>query len=244
MRISLEDACSVALGLQSGVAAVNKFGRNADIDIGTEDIWGVGGTWAAPATASVVNFVSSDAADDSAGTGARTISVTGLDSSYDEITETVIMDGTTPVATANGYWIIHRIIVLTAGSGGTNAGTITGTSAAAGTPVLISVAIGQGQSQFGIYQVPRNKTLLILDIGASSTTTGTVNISVFAKPFGGVFNLKRNYSVNATGSSSVQHEFMPPLKFTEKTIVKLTGTASSNNSDVSADWDGLLIDNP
>lgn len=86
MRISLEDQLNVALGLQSGVAAVNKFGRNTDIDIGTEDIW-------------------------------------------------------------------------------------------------------------------------------------------------------------ATGSSSVRHEFTPPLKFTEKTIVKLTGTASSNNSDVSADWDGLLIDN-
>lgn len=243
MRISLEDQLSVALGLQSGVAAVNKFGRNTDIDIGTEDIWATGGTWAAPATASVVNFVSADAADAAAGTGVRTISVTGLDSNYDEITETVTMNGVTPVATANGYWIIHRLIALTAGSGGTNAGIITGTSAAAGTPVLISMLAGMGQSQFGLYQVPRNKTLLILKMGASSTTTGTVNVAIFAKPFGGVFNLKRNYSVNSTGSSSVQHEFTPPLKFTEKTIVKLTGTASSNNSDVSADWDGLLIDN-
>lgn len=243
MRISLEDQLSVALGLQSGVTAVNKFGRNTDIDVGTEDIWATGGTWAAPATASVVNIVSADAADDSAGTGARTVSVTGLDSNYDEITETVTMDGLTPVATANGYWIIHRIIVLTAGSGGTNAGAITATSAAAGTPILITVLAGMGQTQCAIYQVPRNKTLLMLDIGASSTTTGTVNVSIFAKPFGGVFNLKRNYSVNATGSSSVQHKFTPPLKFEQKTIVKLTGTASSNNSDVSADWDGLLIDN-
>ena len=136
------------------------------------------------------------------------------------------MNGATTVATVNGYWITHRIYALTAGSGGTNAGIITGTSAAAGTPVLISMLAGMGQSQLGIYQVPLNKTLLMLDIGMSTITTGAVNLSIFAKPFGGVFNLKRNYSVNATGRSSVQHEFTPPLKFTEKTIIKMTGTAT------------------
>lgn len=243
MRISLEDLLNVSQGLQSGVAMAHKFGRNADIDIGTEDIWTTGGTWAAPATAAVVNFASSDAADTSAGTGARTISVEGLDSNYDSVTETVTLNGATPVATSSGFWIVHNVSVLTAGSGGTNAGVITGTSAAAGTPVLASVAIGKGRSENAIYMVPRNKTLLLFDISGSTTTTGTVNIGLWTKTFGGVFNIRRNYSVNGTGSSSFSHDFVPPLKIEAKTIVKLTGEASSNNSDVSADWDGILIDN-
>ena len=81
---------------------------------GTEDIWGTRGIWVAPTAAMTVNIVSSSTADASAGTGAGTLSVTGLNGSYVEVTETVTLNGTTAVTTSNSYWIIHTMIALTA----------------------------------------------------------------------------------------------------------------------------------
>ena len=72
----------IARGLISNMLPINKFGRNADIDVGTEDIWGAGGTWVEPTAATTVAVVSSSASDASAGTGARTITVNGLNGSY------------------------------------------------------------------------------------------------------------------------------------------------------------------
>lgn len=222
---------------------VNKFGRNTDIDIGTEDIWGIGGTFVPPTSAGVVNFVSSSAADTAVGTGARTISVNGLNSEYNEVTETITLLGAANVPTVNSYFIVHRIIVLTAGTGGTNAGTITGTSTGGGTPVMISVTIGKGQSQFCIYQVPRGYTAYLEKFQGSVNGGALLDLELFAKPSGGVYNLKGTLLLNTTASSYVVKQYDTPMKFTEMTTVKLTGTASANNTDVAGNFDMIVIKN-
>ena len=87
-------------GEDPSILAVNKFGRNTDVDsAAAEDVWDGGGIWVAPTAARVHNLVSADAADDAAGTGAQTVLVTGLDGTWTETSETVTMDGITPVAT-------------------------------------------------------------------------------------------------------------------------------------------------
>ncbi len=231
-------------GLISGSSTVNKFGQNPDIDAGqTEDIWGVGGTFTPPTSAGTVSFVSSSANDASAGTGARTLTVFGLDGNYDAASETITLNGTTPVATANSYFIIHRALVETGGSGGTNAGAITGTSNGGGAPTMITVLAGKGQSQFGIYQVPAGYTAYIdiWDGGISGGTTGTVEL--FIKPFGGVFNLKGSLQLNAAGTSNTGRALFFPIQVTEKSVIKLVGTAVSNNTVVYGNFDLVLIQN-
>jgi len=226
----------------SGMTSVNKFGKNADIDIGTEDVWGGGGTWVAPTVARLHNLTSGSVNDAAAGTGARTIRIYGLDTNYLEITEDLILNGLANVSTVLSYTFMSRIIVLTAGSGGTNAGLITATAATDAT-ITITVQIGKAQSQLAIYQVPAGKTAYIDNYYGGISGGTALDLELFVKPFGGAFNLKNTLSLTLAGTSSDEHVFKYPLKVEEKGIIKLSGTATANNTSTTGGFDFILIDN-
>ena len=233
----------VARGAISGQTGINKFGRNPDVDVGTEDVWGTGGIWIEPTAATTVAFVSSSAADAAAGTGARTLTVNGLNGSYADTTETLTLNGVTPVNTSNSYFIIHRVTVATAGSGGTNAGTITTAWTGGGTPVGPSIVIGKGQTQFCIYQIPAGLNGYLSSFGGSYSGASTSNITLelFAKPFGGAWNLKGSMDLAEQGTTFARRTYDTPLKFTEKTIIKVTATSDTVNSDVVASFDLITL---
>lgn len=63
--------------------------------------------------------------DTAAGTGARTVFISGLDSNYDVISETVTLNGTSAVQTVRSYLRVNSFLIMSAGSGKTNAGSIT-----------------------------------------------------------------------------------------------------------------------
>ena len=234
----------VSRGLVASHSAVNKFGRNPQIQAsGTEDIWGTGGTWVQATSATTVAVVSSSTDDTSAGTGARTLTIEGLNGSYAQVSETLTLNGTTPVNTALSYFIIHRIVVATAGTGATNAGTITSTWTGGGTPAGPSIVVGKGQTQFAIYQVPAGFTGYIEQYGGGTQGGTTLDLELFVKPFGGVYNLKHTLALSSTGTSNETYFYKFPLKVLEKGIVKLVGTAGSNNTVVNGHFDLVLISN-
>ena len=231
----------VGMGRYSDLSSVEKFGRNPDVDVGSEDLWAGGGTWVGPTQARIHDIVSGSAADAAAGTGARTIRVFGLDANYALQQEDVTFNGTTNVPTVNSYTMIYRMTVLTAGSGGTNAGAITATAQTDAT-VTAQIIIGAGQTQLGVYQIPAGYTGYILRYGGSTDGGGTtkVDIGLFCKPFGGAFNLKHNFTLRATGTSAYAIDLRFGVPVTEKTIVKLRATADANNNDVSGSFSILL----
>jgi hypothetical protein len=89
------------------------------------DVWGLGGTRARPSVASVLTVSSTSTADDSAGTGVRSIIVQGLLADYTRKTNLVIMDGTTPVSTTDAFIRVQRVGAFETGSTGRAVGTIT-----------------------------------------------------------------------------------------------------------------------
>lgn len=235
----------VSRGNIPGVSSGNKFGKNLAVTT-AEDIWQAGGIFASPTTAGVVNFASSSAVDTAAGTGARTLQITGVDTNWLSVTETITLRGTTNVPTVNKYWGINRVLVLTAGTGATNAGTITGTSTGTGTPVLATIVIGKAQTQQCIYFVPAGYTAYITRLNISqtnSTSTATLQAELFIKPFGGVFNIKNDLSLGQAGTNAVEEHFDTPIIVTEKSIVKITATPSAGSATVSAEFDYFLVKN-
>ena len=233
----------VSQGGIPGTSFVAKFGRNPSIGSGeTEDIWGAGGTWVAP-TQARTHSITGDAADvNTSGTGAWTVEVQGLNGSYAETTETVNMAGAGGVNTSNSYVIIYRLIVLTAGTGGTNAGVIAATAATDST-VTCSILAGVGQSQMAIYQIAAGYTAYMMGFNGSMNGGNNANVllNLFAKPFGGVFNLKSSISLNAAGSSFGTRLFAVPLTFAAKTTIKLRATSDAVGSDVTGEFDLILV---
>lgn len=234
----------VAQGLIGGVTAVNKFGRNPDVDIGTEDIWSVGGLYVLP-TPGVVSVVSSSTDDDGnpVGIGARTLTINGLNgTTYADQTETITLNGTGAVTTSASFAIVHRMIVATAGSSGTNVGTLTATI---GGTAVGNVVASKGQTQLGIYMIPAGKTGYMTQYCASMDGSATANIDVelFATPFGGALNLKGTLMLLGSGTSSRCKTYTTPLPFTEKTLLRLRATSDSANIDVVGMFDLYLVTN-
>lgn len=163
----------ISLEHVDGYKSIVIEGNNDDIDVGTEDIWSEGGNLVYLTAAETMNIVSDDAADTSAGTGARTVKVTGLDSAYIEIEETVILNGVANVLTSNSYLRVFSIEVLTAGSGEENAGIIKATASTAGT-VQCNVPIGESVSKNSQFTVPAGKKIIIIsaEINATKTAAG------------------------------------------------------------------------
>lgn len=116
------------------------------------------------ATPAVVGVASSDNTNDnSGGTGALTVRVSGLDSSGNAQTNDVTMNGQTAANTASTFSAVFSVIALTTGSNNSNTGTIyvgTGTFTS-GVPAvrMLSMEIGWNTSVSAYYVVPTGKTL-------------------------------------------------------------------------------------
>lgn len=118
------------------------------------------------------SIASSSINDTSAGTGARTVVLTYLDSTgAGPYTETITLNGVSYVNTvATDICFIESIVVATVGSGGSNAGTLTLKAATAGGGATIAtVTIGDNRTLWTQHYVPLGKTCYITDFHACAS---------------------------------------------------------------------------
>lgn len=225
-----------------------KFGNNADINGSLETIWSYGGLYAYPAAAIQMKVSSASANDDIVGTGARTVVVSGLDANYNEISETVELDGQTEVLTTNSFIRVFRAYVATAGSGGTAAGIVyvgTGT-VTAGVPATVyaEIPVGANQTQMALWTVPAGYTLYITGgvfSAASNNVAQYVLGQFFFRPFGGVFRNVADITVN---SNVFRYDWEVPLAIPEKSDIEARAIAlSGTNFYVTASFEGIYIKN-
>ena len=239
----------VARGQVDGHKTLFKFGINGDVGTSVETVWAQGGTYAYPASATVMKISSSSADDASGGTGARSIAIFGLDADYNEISESVLLDGQTAVNTGNSYLRISRMYVTTAGSGATAAGTIyagTGT-VTSGVPATVygMITLTANQTQMAFWTVPAGYTLYLMGVfftSANSTANASTNFQLIQRPLGGVFRIQS--SARTAGNGDFVFDLHTPLAFTEKTDIEIRAIASAGTSNVSAEFEGIYIKNP
>lgn len=233
----------IADGTATGYSFVNKFGRNPDIDAAAEeDVWDGGGSYTWATGAETVNVVSTDVNDTSAGTGARTVEIFGLDSSYDEISETITLNGTTNVESSNSYLRLHRMIVRTAGSGGMNAGAISATQSSSAIK-MAQINIGNNQTLMAVYTIPNGKDAFILQLTMSVNKATSVGSNMYfrVRPLNEVFQIKNITGGHSNGSTRVERSFPVPLAIAAKSDLIISADSSANNADISATMDILLV---
>lgn len=239
---------SISRGTIAGASPIIKFGRNESIDTANdEDIWDGGGDYIFPTAARIHDLASTDANDADGDAGANTLQVEGLDANYIEISEVVEMNGVANVPTVNSYLRINRMFVLTAGATGWNEGVITATAQTDGTvsAQITPGQIGNNQTQQAIYTVPADKSGCILDIWGSvnKKNAAAAEVSLRFRPLGGVFRNRHPIGIHTTGSSYVQHFFPLPLLVDEKTDLIMRGGTGTNDTDLSAGFDLILLAN-
>lgn len=240
---------NVQLGLVAGVSVVHKFGRNPDIDIssGFEDLWNGGGDYTGfnATVAETVEVFSSDTNDTLLGTGARTVVLIGLDANLVEQTETLELNGTTPVNSVNQYLRLDRSLVLTAGSSGKNAGEITMRQNVTIANVFVVIPTGGNRTLIAAYTVPFGKVGYVTSIFAalSKKKDTFCNIQAFARFPGSVFQIVEWFTLSASGTSYVSRNFKIPLNgIPAGTDIKLSADTSQNGSGVAGGFELILVE--
>lgn len=237
---------AVGLGQVPGYRRVVGLGNNPDVDTtAAEDVWPVGGIYSWPSAAVAMEVVSSSAADAAAGTGARTLRVDGLDANYDEISQTVTLNGVTPVALPTPLLRVNSALIFSAGSGEVNAGTIDVRRVSGGT-IQSQVQIGYGISRQAIYTVPAGHTLVVLSqLFCVNRQTGVGRFATFALMFrssAGFYRLPLELSIG--DEPPYRHDGIPGITVTEKTDFSIRcTTVSSDNTDVTAAFLAVLKQN-
>ncbi len=241
-------------------SSVNKFGRApSGVQATATDIWDradaspTQSIWIKPTVARIHQIVSTSTADDGApvGTGARTVRIFGLTSwNTKEVTEVIIMNGTTDVPTTNAYVIIHRMRVLTYGALSINVGAISATADTDST-VTAQINANAGQTQMAIYGVPSVNTAYLTQwygtLNKASGAAATINFSLkFCEdPEVGTdtaFWTKNTRGVQSTGTSGDTWPFRPYYKIKGPAIIKVQATASAADIEGSAGFDIILRD--
>lgn len=227
---------------------VFKFGVNIDVGTSFETIWTASSLYTYLAAATVLKISSGSANDASGGTGARSVAIYGLDANYNEISESVLLDGQTAVNTGKSYLRITRMYVTTAGSGGTAAGIIyagTGT-VTTGVPanVYAQIEIGYNQTAMAIWTVPAGYTAYMsaYTILSGSTTANTIFTgALFIRETGGVFRLQS--SIKTVGGSGHDHTFDTALRIPEKTDIELRAACSTGGASATGEFQIIYIKN-
>lgn len=223
---------------------VHIWGYTSLIDGALLPIWDVNQAKAYLTTAAAMKISSASADDTAAGTGARTVLVSGLDSTYTPISEVVTLNGQTAVDTTKVYLRVLSIRVLTAGSGKANAGALyAGTGdLTSGVPAVVHeiVPVGMNLSQTAAYTVPAGHTAYFVRGGMTSQTTGsgTITARLAASNQGSPFATS---AITVFSNAQVDYEFEYPIAFPEKTDIEARAISSSGTHAVSAYFQILLI---
>ncbi len=236
-----------ALGKIDGFISVEKFGHNLDID-GAEDITLQGGTYTGfpvPCPAELIEIVSTDADDTVAGSGAQTVTITYLDDAYAEFTETIDLDGQTPVVTAiNGCRSSNGFVATAGGSDGVE-GTLTARSQTTETNIFwtINGTAGLNQTQVCGLTVPADMDLIFEEIhlrgNRGAGQTFVVSAILDAREFGGVFRARDNYLL--TEDYTEERDYRG-LSFPPKTDIIIHVVSTSGlNTEITCGFTGELV---
>mgnify|MGYP000886908297 CR=1 FL=1 len=108
----------------------------------------------------------------------------GLDANFNEISETITMDGTNTVTTVKSYIRIFRAYGATSGTNNTNIGTIIVTNNA-GTVNLLRIVIGDAQTLMTMWTVPAGKKFYVTKATFSTNSNKGARVSLFTRQLDG-----------------------------------------------------------
>lgn len=224
---------SIAQGQIDGYSLVHVTGYNSDVDAGVDEtVWGVGGLypWSVWSAARVVTVVSASASD----TGS--VVVSGLDASYNVVSEEIDCNGTTPTTGTVQFIRVNSGVYKNGASN--NAGNITLT---ANSTTIGLIEAGIGQTLMGIYTVPAGHTAYILTGDFSVQKGEDAQVRFFIRPFGQGFRIAH---IGEVFESTYRYDFTVPVAMPEKTDLDIHASlVETNNTRVSTNFSMILVKN-
>lgn len=222
----------IARGQVPGHSTVNIYGYQPAVLTTFIPIWENATQYTYPVSATKMNL---------AGTAGDTASIliTGLDAKYLPISETLALNGATPVETTKSYLRINGMQV-TAGSATNPAGVVT-LKNLTNTVIYAQINAGVGRTQAAIYTVPAGFTYYIQRVNIYTSLNGNDYVTYQNKTISstGVVQLTQQAPF-AIGYEALR---IMPRPVLEKTDVQLTCKVQTGNGAVAVSQEGYLIKN-
>lgn len=239
-----------------GLSVVHKFGRAT---VGTTFTpVALGGIYRTPqvGAATTLRVKAGNANDDAAGTGARSVTLIGLDATGAEATEEIPTAGISAGASSSTSFIrLYRAYVSKSGTYATQAA---GSHAAdifiensAGTEDWAKIELNsfpKGQTEIGVYSVPLGYTAYIRSGFVHSDTSKPTHVILFSReniletaaPYSSM-NAKLEIDA-AAGGNDIQ--FMAPLgPFPELSEFGFMGKVDTGTAEVDVNMEIILVKN-
>ena len=206
----------VARGQITGHSVLSLFGYQSAVGNTKIPVWENATAYTYITSASTLTLVSTSASDD---TVAKVL-ISGLDSSFNPISETLALNGTSGVTTVNSYFRVNSMILTTPGtSQTTNVGTITLKQSS---NVIAQINIGIGKSQMSIYTVPAGYSfyLDLAEVNTSNSYTSSNIITYSVQAINNVTGVKLAVLQQPFVSIYVANRASDPFVYTEKTDIQ------------------------
>jgi len=221
-----EPYLEISKGTTDGHIHVHKFGHNEDLDTSLETIWSGSSIYTYPAAATFMNLTSTDVDDVPLDTGAWNVTIFGLDANYNQINETLQLNGQTRVQTTNQYLRVFRAFIRETGTTLSNEGIIyLGTGATvAGVPANIYLMIDQnyGQTMMTQYTIPDGYTGYMSHFVVTCFTANK-NFEVYLRTRWFGEGWRRIEEAHLVSGQSVYIPYDPPRVIPERTDIEFIG---------------------
>lgn len=201
-------------------------------------VWNRTAAYVFPTVAAQMTLSSSSAGDTT-----QAVLIQGLDASYNEISEVLVLNGQNGVLSTKSYFRINGMVVLVDSPAGNlyfGTGTVT-----AGVPANVYgfISAGDNAMMAAIYTVPAGYTLYVQGGSVSSGTSG--QNKYVTVDFYSVISGVKYLGAKITQANGFQHyPYTPPISVPEKTDLYDTATTTDTTpAQVSANLSGILIKN-
>ena len=247
----------VSKGQVPGHSIVHQFGKNTAVGSNLVPVCN-GGNYQTPTSAASLEILSDQSQDQPSGSGAHKVTVQGLDSSWNEQTEIVTLNGTSAVALSNQFIRVYQMFVSESGryanqSQASQRGNITLRAAGGGatwaTIPTVATNFGGGQSLIGAYTVPAGYTAYIMSQTFSIDGNKTANLYFFERndandvvtPYTGTMRVQSIY-VGASNVFEINHKTNESYpEYTDMGF--LASYSSGGTASIGVEFELLLIDN-
>lgn len=222
----------VARGQIAGHSTANIYGYQTAIGTNFLPVWENATAYTYPVAATQMNLAGSNG-------DTASILISGLDSKYNQISETVVLTGTTPVTTVKSYLRINGMQV-TVGSATNPAGVVT-LKDLTNTTIYAQINAGVGRTQAAIFTVPAGYTYYLQRVNIYTSLNGNDYVTYQNKTISptGVVQLTQQ----APFAISYEALRVMPRPFAEKTDIQLMCKVNTGTGAVAVAQEGYLIKN-
>lgn len=229
----------VARGNINNTRSIVIVARNEDVGNTYEDIWDAGGILTLPTAAETWEIVSDDTNDTLLGTGLRTVIIQSLDANYEEQSQIVDMDGTTPVILDDTHLRPRIMIAVKAGFTEANIGNIILRASGGGATRGLMLP-GNGISNSSHFTIPASHTGFALSINFWTPKDQDHNIRLVNK---GSDPDDARFIVGEIDQyqQGTDLPVFAPIPMTEKRDFKFQAKSSNESSTISMIQEILLI---